>query len=187
MGNLDNKSKLSDLEKAIMKKWLVPVSMQGVPSLADFNKHRDNAKIHFKLAAGDNITITEDPDTNTYTVSAAGGGGGGPTAPEPLPLDGTKLKNGHKYITTITPDTTRLDLSGIDLEDNASCELWLDNERNQNPPIMWPHAYWLDSGSPDHSTPYGGVFDRDYRAHYSLRKEGNLIIGRLAYISPIPE
>lgn len=416
MGNLDNKSKLSELEKAIMKKWLVPVSMQGVPSLADFNKHRDNASIHFKLKAGENISITVDEPSNTYTVTAQGGkfdgnlpdndlkvgtadyayskgqfivvaqtklstalrfsiidketgeefvvgprsekwtaqrvieyinsvsgfpataeldhtepaasgstavyvnltantagpnytidskftirdmvggkaarkiylngvditpatevsldsnapitsravalalvlkqdelewdelptngsyrpvystgiysalqdkqgkltGGtgiyidgnyiavdatgsvtlgdlapvsgdtvaralsGAASGPEPLPTDGTKLKNGHKYVTTITPDTTSLDLSGVDLEDNASCELWIDNEYEQNPPIVWPHAYWLDSAASDHSTPYTTPQQGD-RGHYSLRKEGSLVVGRLAYISPIPE
>lgn len=184
MGNLDNKSKLSELEKAIMKKWLVPVSMQGVPSLADFNKHRDNASIHFKLKAGENITIAKDPDTNTYTVSAAGGGGGGPTAPEPLPLDGTKLKNGHKYLVAMAG--SMLDMSGVDLEDNASCELWIDNEVGSYTTIQWPRAYWLDSSASDHSWPYTTP-QQGNRGHYSLRKEGNLIIGRLAYISPIPE
>lgn len=70
MGNLDNKSKLSDLEKAIMKKWLVPVSLKGVASLSDLNSHRDDLSIHFKLQAGSNITIADD-EHGTYTISAS--------------------------------------------------------------------------------------------------------------------
>lgn len=175
-----------------MKKWLVPVSMRGVASSADLNAHKDDAEIHFKLAAGDNITIAEDTDTNTYTVSAAGGGSGGPTAPEPLPLDGTKLKHGHKYTTTITYATTELDMSRVDLEDNASCELWIDVDESVStmPTIKWPNAYWLDGALYNdpyaHTSPWS-VPAIGFRNHYSLRKEGSLVVGRLAYVSPIPE
>lgn len=70
MGNLDNKSKLSELEKTIMKKWLVPVSLKGIASLGDLNSHRDDLSIHFKLRAGSNVTIADD-EQGTYTISAS--------------------------------------------------------------------------------------------------------------------
>lgn len=72
MGTLNTKSKLTDLEKTIVRKLIVPVSLEGMASLADFNAHKDDASIHFKLAAGSNITIADDGQ-GTYTISSTGG------------------------------------------------------------------------------------------------------------------
>lgn len=74
-----------------------PITLEGVATLEDFNAHRDDSSIHFKLAAGDNISIASDATTNTSTVSV-------PTDQAPVPYSTKPIQSGGVYNSIAYPE-----------------------------------------------------------------------------------
>lgn len=74
-----------------------PITLEGVATLEDFNAHRDDSSIHFKLAAGDNISIASDATTNTSTVSV-------PTDQAPVPGSTKPVQSGGVYNSVAYPE-----------------------------------------------------------------------------------
>lgn len=74
-----------------------PITLEGVATLEDFNAHRDDSSIHFKLAAGDNISIASNTTTNTSTVSV-------PTDQTPVPYSTKPIQSGGVYNSVAYPE-----------------------------------------------------------------------------------
>lgn len=108
--------------------------------------------------------------------------------PRELKLDGVPLKHNYKYIVTAE---SNLDLTSVSLEDNATCELWMDFKVDPTTitNLKLPHVYWLDgtssTGADEHDIPY--LPSTICRCHYVIREEVGLMVGHMAYYTPIPE